>query len=209
MPVQELQPPYPAGIRCFYFFPNDDFRIWRRQFEALAGRYQWTNAIAKQFAFAYMRDWATQVVMDIPLHGSETIEQTLDAYQDRFSLVADLQQLQMQRGGTLRGHRRRCQPKRRRSLLKPRPKRGIPAPIRRPQVGRTGRVVRVPTEGGQLAELALPPDSGDTEMEIAAKRVMPPTTRTGSLHLPREDPVCFVGTLPAGSEGARDFPWGQ
>ena len=47
------------------------------------------GGVAKQLAFAYMRDWATQVVMDIPVYGSVTIEQMLDAYQDRFSLIAD------------------------------------------------------------------------------------------------------------------------
>ena len=80
MPAQDLQPPYPAGIRSFDYFPGDDFRAWRHQFEALAERSQWTNAVAKQYAFAYMRDWATQVVMDIPLYGSETMKQMLDAY---------------------------------------------------------------------------------------------------------------------------------
>ena len=57
--------PYPAGIRYFYYLPGEDFQTWRYQFEGIADRYQWTNTVTKQFAFAYMSDTATQTVIDI------------------------------------------------------------------------------------------------------------------------------------------------
>ena len=171
MRAQDLHRPYP---RCFYYLLGDDFRTWRYRFKALVERYQWTNAVANQFAFAYMRDMATQVIMDISLYGSETIEQMLDAYKDRFSLIKDFRQLPTQRGAP-QGHWRRRQPYKRKSLLKPRPKRGIHAPIRqRHYVGSPGRTVRIPIHGGQLAEIALPPGAGDTGRRTATgRRVLP------------------------------------
>ena len=158
-----------------------------------------------------MRDRATQVVMDIPLYGSETIGQMLDAFQDRFSLIAAFQQLWMQRGGTLQSHRRRCQPTRRRSLLKPRPKRRICTPTgRRPQAGRSGQVVRIPTPGGQLAELALPLDTGDTERRAAVEQVMSTHAGPGNPNLPRRRVSARLVETPTwGPKGERDFPWGQ
>ena len=135
----------------------------------------------------------------------------LDAYQDRLSLIADLQQLRMQRGGTLCGHRRRRQPRRRRSLLKPRPKSGILAPSRQqPYGGSASRTVRVPTWGGQLAEIALPPDTGDTRRRTTTGRRTFPLPRPEDSNLPdqrnsvrrSEDPTTEPG-------GEQDFRLGQ
>ena len=56
MPVHGRLAPYPDGIRGSYYYLYDDFRTWRYRFEALVGRYQWKNDVAKQFAFAYLRD---------------------------------------------------------------------------------------------------------------------------------------------------------
>ena len=99
--------PYSDEIRGSYYYLDDDFQAWRSQFEALVERHQWMDAVAKQFAFAYMRDMATQTVVDIPLYGPETLGQMLNTYQDWFGLIEDLVRLCMGRGGTLRGPRRR------------------------------------------------------------------------------------------------------
>ena len=90
MTLKVFASPCPAGIRYFYHLHREDFRAWRCQFEGLANQYQWTDAVTKQFAFAYMRDIATQAVMDIPLYWSGTAGELLDAYQERFRLGEDL-----------------------------------------------------------------------------------------------------------------------
>ena len=88
---------YPARLRYFSYLPDEDFLVWRSQFQAVVNRYQWTNAVAKQFTFAYMKDIATQAVLDIPLSESETVEQMLDEYQDRFCMGSNSQPPQAQR----------------------------------------------------------------------------------------------------------------
>ena len=131
--------PYPAGIRYYYHLPGEDFRVWRRRFKGLADRYRWTDAVTKQFAFAHMRNTATQTVMDIPLYGPETAEELLEAYQDRFYLGEDIENLRLliaRRRVAQACCRRSCCPRyrcrrtRKRSLLKPRVKWGIPPPVR-------------------------------------------------------------------------------
>ena len=159
MPAKNRPSPYP-DVGGSYYYPGEDFETWRVQFEALRERHQWKDAVAKQLAFAYMRDSATEAVMDIPFHGPETLTQVLNAYQTRFELLEDFVRLRLQREGLLRGSRCRCQPGRRRSLLKPRGKRGILAPAcRQPYIKNTGRTVRVSTPGGRLAELTPPPSA--------------------------------------------------
>ena len=138
-----------------------DFRAWRCQFEGLASWYQWTNAVTKQFAFAYMRDIDTQTVMDIPLYGSETARELLDTYQERFCLGEDLdlRLLIAQRRVAQACCRRTCcrqsQRTRSRRLLKPRRKLGICLPVHpRPVPG---------TSTDQAARRAPPRDSKDAE----------------------------------------------
>ena len=90
MQDQSRPAPYSNGIEGSYYYLDNNFRAWRSQLKALVERHQWTDAVAKQFAFAYMRDMATQTVMDIPLYGPETLGQMLNAYQNRFNLIEDL-----------------------------------------------------------------------------------------------------------------------
>ena len=93
-----------------------------------------------------MRDTAHDAVQDIPLYGPQNLAQMLNAYEDRFRLLGDLVRHRMQKEGFLRGFRRRRQPggPRRRSLLKPRAKRGILAPTPQPPPLRSnGRMIRI------------------------------------------------------------------
>ena len=132
MPATTRPSPYPEAGGSYYY-PSDDFKTWRVQFEAIRDRYQWMDAVAKQFAFAYMRDSATEAVMDLTYSGPETLTKVLNAYETRFRLLDNLVRLRLQREGLLRRPCRRRQPGgRRRSLLKPRPRHGILAPDRRP-----------------------------------------------------------------------------
>ena len=48
-----------------YYYPGEDFAIWRVQFKALRERQQWPDSLAKQYAYAYMQDSAREAVMDI------------------------------------------------------------------------------------------------------------------------------------------------
>ena len=103
--------------------------------------------------------------MDIPLYGSETAEQLLDAYQDRFRMGEDLRLLLAQRRVS-RICRRRYRRNQRRSLLRPRSKRGIRPPVRpRPVAGRPtdNAAVRIPIPGSQDAEVVPPLDTEDAE----------------------------------------------
>ena len=47
--------------------------------------HRWSDNEAKQLVYAYMKGTALESVMDISLTWPETIEQVLDAYQDRTS----------------------------------------------------------------------------------------------------------------------------
>ena len=111
-----------------------------------------------------MRDSAHDAVRDITLAEPENLTQMLDAYEDRFQLLEDLVRHRVQREGLLRGSRRQRQPggRGRRSLLKPRAKRGILTPTPRPSPPwNAGRVVRIETPRGQLEEVALPSNMED------------------------------------------------
>ena len=167
MPATNRPSPFPAvgGSYCYY---GEDFDAWRVQFEALHERQQWPDNLAKQFAFSYMRNSATEAVMDISYHGPESLTQLLNAYETSFQLLEDLVRLRLRREGLLRGPCRRCQPgRRRRSLLKPRAKRGIMVPAQRPPPEwNMGRIVRIETPGGQLEEVTLPPSAEDIRRRI-------------------------------------------
>ena len=97
----------------------------------------------------------------------------LDAYEERFQLLDDLVRIRMREEGLLRapGHLRRPGG-RRKSLLKPRAKRGIMTPIARPLAPwDTGSVVRIETARGQWEDIALPSTSAEVRREILYSRV--------------------------------------
>ena len=96
----------------------------------------------------------------------------LNAFETRFQLLQDLVRIHLRREGLLQGSRRQRQPgRRRKSLLKPRAKRGIMAPAQRPPPEwNTGRVVRIETPGGQLEEVTLPPSAEDIRRRTLIER---------------------------------------
>ena len=49
-----------------YYYPGEDFDLWRAQFKALCEQQQWSDSVAKPFAFLYMRELAAEAVMNIP-----------------------------------------------------------------------------------------------------------------------------------------------
>ena len=197
MPEQTPPLPHFSEAQGSYYYLSNDFRSWRARFENLVNQHQLTDLVAKQFAFVCMRDLATQAVMDIPLYGPETLSQMLNAYQDRFCLIQDLERLRTQRGGNLHGPWRRRRARRRRSLLRPYPKRGIRTPTSTPPMEGGVRVI---TDGGQLAEIILPPDAEDTGARRVARRTKMKAVVTGDLPVRLEE---------MSSEGPRDFRSGQ
>ena len=179
-----------------YYYPSEDFYAWRVQFEALSEHERWPDDLAKQYAYAYMRDAAHDAVGDIPLFGPQNLAQMLNTYEDRFRLLEDLVRCRMQREGLLSGSRRRRQPggPRRRSLLKPRAKRSILAPTPQPPpLGSNGRVVRIETSEGQLEEVARPPNVEDLHRRTLFER-------TRALLQEEED-----GTLAPSAENIRNL----
>ena len=197
MPEQTPPLPHFSEAKGSYYYLSNDFRSWRARFKNLVNQHQLTDLVAKQFAFVCMRDLATQAVMDIPLYGPETLSQTLNAYQDQFCLIQDLERLRTQTGGNLHGPWRRRRARRRRSLLRPYLKRGIRTPTS--TLPREGGVCVV-TDGGQLAEIILPPDAEDTGARRVARRTKMKAVVTGDLPVRLEE---------MSSEGPRDFRSGQ
>ena len=204
MPEPTPPPPHFSEAQGSYYYLSNDFRSWRARFENLVSQHQLTDLVAKQFAFVCMRDLATQAVMDISLYGPETLSQMLNTYQDRFCLVQDLERLRTQRGGNLHGpwHRRRA--RRRRSLLRPYPKRGIRMPTLTPPMEGGVRII---TDGAQLAEIVLPPDAKDTVARRVARRTKMKAAVTGDLPVQLEE--SSISRREMSSEGPRDFQSGQ
>ena len=113
-----------------------------------------------------MRDSAQVAVEDIPLHGPQDMAQMLKLYEERFWLLEDLVRRRLRSEGFIRGFRRRRQPRgpRRKSLLKPRAKRGIMPPTSIPAVpppGSSSRMICLENPEGQLEEVTLPPTLED------------------------------------------------
>ena len=155
-----------------YYYPSEDFDTWRAQFKALCRPQQWPDSVAKPLAFAYMGDSANEAVMDIPYNGPETLSQLLDAYGTRLQLFEDLRILRLRGEELFQDPRRQSQSgMRRRSLLKPRPTRGILMPTQRlsPE-GNRGLIVRIETPVGQLEEIALPPNVKDIRRRTLVER---------------------------------------
>ena len=212
-----------------YYYIGEDFRAWRSQFETLQEHERWSDHTARRYTSACMRGTAHDAIIDIPLTGPSSFTQLLDAYEERFFLLEDLVQLRMKREGLLRTPRRRRQPgEKRRSLLKPRAKRGILTPTARPlPPWNAGRVVGLETSEGREEEIALNSNSEDLRRETLFSRVRSilqglPEPRAEDLqHLIRiqpqplspESPHSYVPLhLRAGPSQRRDgldFPQGQ
>ena len=153
-----------------YYYPGEDFTVWRVQFEALCERQQWPDSVA----FAYTRNSATEAVMDIPHCGPESLAQFLDAYETRFQLFEDLRILRI-RGEELPPEPRSRSPsgRRRQSLLKPRSTRGTPVPSTlqpSPPPGINGRVIQVETPEGRIEEVTLPPNVEELRRRVLFER---------------------------------------
>ena len=106
MPTADRSRSHPVVGGSSYYYPGEDFRAWRAQFEALKEHERWPDHIARQYACACMRDTAHDAVRDITLTGPRDLNQMLIAYEDRFQLLEDLVRHRMQREGLLRGSRR-------------------------------------------------------------------------------------------------------
>ena len=163
-----------SGGAAFYY-PGEDFRAWRAQFEALQEHEQWSDPIARQYACECMRDTAHDAVRDIMLADPGSLPQMLNAFEDRFQVLEDLVWHRMQRERLLHGPHRRRQPggRKRRSLIKPRAKRGIMAPTSIPAVpppGSSSRVNRLGNLEGQLEEVTLPPTLEDLRRQMMIER---------------------------------------
>ena len=163
-----------SGGAAFYY-PGEDFRAWRAQFEALQEHEQWSDPVARQYACACMRDTAHDAVRDIMLANPGSLPQMLNAFEDWFQVLEDLVWHRMQRERLLPGPRRRRQPggRKRRSLLKLRAKRGIMAPTSIPAVpppGSSSRMISLGNLEGQLEEVTLPPTREDLRMQTMIKR---------------------------------------
>ena len=94
-----------SGGAAFYY-PGEDFRAWRAQFEALREHKQWSDPIARQYACVCMRDTAHDAVQDIMLADPGSLPQMLDAFEDRFRVLEDLVWHRLQRDRLLHGPRR-------------------------------------------------------------------------------------------------------
>ena len=105
MPTADRSRSHPV-VGGSYYYPREDFRAWRAQFEALKEHERWPDHVARQYAYACMRDASHDAVRDITLAGPENLTQMLDAYEGRFQLLEDLVRRRMQREGFLRGFRR-------------------------------------------------------------------------------------------------------
>ena len=172
MPTADRSQYHPEVGGASYYYPGEDFRAWRAQFEALQEHERWSDRTARRYANACMRGAAHDAVRDITLAGPRSCSMMLDAYEERFHLLEDLVRLRMQQEGLLRVPRRRRQPgERRRSLLKPRAKRGILTPTPRPlPPWNAGRVVRIETSGGRMEEVALTSNSEDVRRQTLFAR---------------------------------------
>ena len=173
MPTADRSRYHPEVGGASYHYPGEDFGAWRAQFEALQEHERWSDRTARRYANACMRDAAHDAVWDITLTGPSSCSMMLDAYEERFFLLEDLVRLRMRQEGFLRVPRRWRQPgERRRSLLKPRAKRGILTPTTRPlPPWNAGRVVRIEAPGGRMEEIALTSDSEDVRRETLFSRV--------------------------------------
>ena len=90
MPTADQSQYHPEVGEAYYFYPGEDFDLWRARFQALCEQRRWSDSVAKPFAFAYMGELAAETVMDIPYDGPESLAEFLDAYRDRLQLFGNL-----------------------------------------------------------------------------------------------------------------------
>ena len=86
-----------------YYYPGENFDVWRAQFKALCERQQWSDSVAKPFAFVYMGELAAEAVMNIPYDGPESLNQFLDAYRHRLQTIRKPEDTTSTRRGVIPG----------------------------------------------------------------------------------------------------------
>ena len=174
MPTVDRSPYHPEGEEAVsHFYPGDDFELWRARFQALCRQRRWSDDVAKPFAFAYMAELAAEAVMDIPYDGSESLDKFLDAYRDRLQLYEHLRILHLSEEELAQDLRCQGPSVVRRRNRRLRPAHSLRVPARRlSREEHRGLIFQVETPGGQLEEVALPPDFdlGEIQKRIRAER---------------------------------------
>ena len=110
MPTANQSRSYPLVGGAAYYYPGEDFRAWRAQFEALQEHERWPDRVARRYASRCMQGTAHDAVRDITLAGPRHITQMLNTYEERFQMLEDLVRLRMLKEGLLHGARRLRQP---------------------------------------------------------------------------------------------------
>ena len=171
MPAANRPQYHPEVEEVSHFYPGDDFDHWRVRFQALCEQRWWSDSVAKPFAFAYMAELAAEAVMDIPYDGPESLDKFLDAYRDRLQLFEHMRVLRASGEELAQDPRCRGPSGTRRRNCRPRPTRSLRVPARRlSREEHRGLIIRVETPGGQLEEVALPPNIGEIQKQIWAER---------------------------------------
>ena len=80
-PFQGVPRPHNTKVQYFLNLLRENFLAWRLQFQVIADYHRWSDQEAKQLMYAYMKGTALESVMDIPITGPESSEDTLDEYQ--------------------------------------------------------------------------------------------------------------------------------
>ena len=181
MPTVDRSPYHPEGEEAVsHFYPGDDFDLWRARFQALCEQRRWSDGVAKPFAFAYMAELAAEAVMDIPYDGPESLDKFLDAYRGRLQLYEHLRILHLSEEELAQDLRCRGPAVVRRRNRRLRPARSLRVPARRlSREEHRGLIFQVETPGGQLEEVALPPNFN---LDAVQKRIRAERRR----HLLRE-----------------------
>ena len=174
MPSVDRSPYHPEGEEAVsHFYLGDDFHLWRGRFQALCKQRQWSDEVVKPFAFAYMAERAAEAVMDIPYDGPESLDKFLDAYRDRLQLYEHLRILHLSEEELAQDLHRRGPAVVRRRNRRLRPARSLRVPAHRlSREEHRGLIFQVETPGGQLEEVALPPNFnlGAVQKRIRAER---------------------------------------
>ena len=73
MPTADRSRSHPVVGGSSYYYPGEDFRAWKAQFEALREHERWPDHVARRYASACMRDTAHDAV---PGHHSRRTEKS-------------------------------------------------------------------------------------------------------------------------------------
>ena len=185
----------PGDEEAPYYYPGEDFDLWRTKFQTLREQRHWSDGVAKPFAFAYMKGLAAEAVMDIPYDGPEGLSQFLDAYKTRLQLFENMRILRSPGEELFQGPRGRGSSGMRRRILRLRPMRSLRVPARwLSREKHRGLIVRIETPGGLLEEIAMP---SAVEIEEIRKQTLAERAR----HLLRESEN---GTPAPSSEDIRN-----